>query len=242
MLPALKTPACEPRTAPSASRSPATSASSEPSPASTRQPSRDDPITTPPTASAKTCLRRRNARLPGIICRRLQITADLYAGPGRPVWLAARTEQGVMWCQGVLDYPSHRPMFGCGKPLSAARDRIEDAAGDAATRTSSSAGRWELGERWPSSSLRTLGPRSPRSSRLPRPIADSLRGGEMSDQAAPAAVAPLRLGAFRGLGLRCWSPAPVWPHPAGANLEGVSPVSSRNSGARCAWSAWPYGS
>jgi hypothetical protein len=44
-----------------------------------------------------------------------QITARrpavLYAGPGRPVWLAARTEQGVMWCQGVLDYPPHRPMF-----------------------------------------------------------------------------------------------------------------------------------
>ncbi len=34
---------------PSASRSPAISASSEPSTASTRQPSRDDPITTPPT-------------------------------------------------------------------------------------------------------------------------------------------------------------------------------------------------
>jgi len=43
--------------------------------ASTRQPSRDDPITTPPTAAAATCLRRRNARPPGIICRRLQITA-----------------------------------------------------------------------------------------------------------------------------------------------------------------------
>jgi hypothetical protein len=38
------------------------------------QPSRDDPAATP-TAAAETCLRRRNARLPGIIYRRLQITA-----------------------------------------------------------------------------------------------------------------------------------------------------------------------
>jgi hypothetical protein len=41
----------------------------------TRQPGREHPITTPATAAAKTCLRRRKARLPGIICKRLQITA-----------------------------------------------------------------------------------------------------------------------------------------------------------------------
>jgi hypothetical protein len=34
------------------------------------------------------------------------------------------------------------------------------------------------------------------------------------DRFEDAAVAPLRLGVFRGLGLRCWSPAAVWPHPA----------------------------
>ena len=68
--PAPRTPACEPRTAPSATSSPAISASSGPSTTSTPQPSRDDPITTP-TAAAKTCLRRRNARPPGIIYRRL---------------------------------------------------------------------------------------------------------------------------------------------------------------------------
>ena len=39
------------------------------------------PITTPPAAAAKTCLRRRNARLPGFICKRPQITA-LPALPG----------------------------------------------------------------------------------------------------------------------------------------------------------------
>jgi hypothetical protein len=42
------------------------SASSGPSTTSTPQPSHDDPATTPPTAAAKTCLRRRNTRLPGI--------------------------------------------------------------------------------------------------------------------------------------------------------------------------------
>jgi hypothetical protein len=43
-------------------------------------PGRDHPITTPFRAAAKTCLRRRNARLPGIICRRLQITAAMRGG------------------------------------------------------------------------------------------------------------------------------------------------------------------
>jgi hypothetical protein len=33
--------------------------------------------------AAETCLRRRNAHLPGITCRRLQITADLRAPNGR---------------------------------------------------------------------------------------------------------------------------------------------------------------
>jgi hypothetical protein len=242
MLPALKTPACEPRTAPSASRSPATSASSEPSPASTRQPSRDDPITTPPTASAKTCLRRRNARLPGIICRRLQITADLYAGPGRPVWLAARTEQGVMWCQGVLDYPPHRPMFRLREAPQ--RRSGQDRGCCRRCRDPHELIGWAVGVGRALAKLITQNAWAKITQELTAPAAHRRlpTGGEMSDQAAPAAVAPLRLGAFRGLGLRCWSPAPVWPHPAGANLEGVSPVSSRNSGARCAWSAWPYGS
>ena len=52
--PAPRTPACEPRTAPSATSSPATSASSGPSTTSTPQPSRDDPIT------ALSRLRRRH--------------------------------------------------------------------------------------------------------------------------------------------------------------------------------------
>jgi hypothetical protein len=54
-----------------------------PSTASTPQPSPDDPATTP-TAAAETCLRRRNARLPGIIYRQLQITAVLDGNRARP--------------------------------------------------------------------------------------------------------------------------------------------------------------
>src|SRR5262249_10166986 len=38
------------------------------------------PATTPHTAAAATCLRRKNGRLPGITYRRLQITAVLCAG------------------------------------------------------------------------------------------------------------------------------------------------------------------
>ena len=40
-----------------------------------RLPGRDDTDDDLPAAAAATFLRRRNTRLPGIICRRLQITA-----------------------------------------------------------------------------------------------------------------------------------------------------------------------
>ena len=45
-------------------------------------------------APAETCLRRRNVRLPGIICRRLQITADMRGDPTSrvaPILLPGRT-------------------------------------------------------------------------------------------------------------------------------------------------------
>ena len=47
-------------------------------------------------APAATCLRRKKARLPGIICRRLQITADLAASLNRPTSRPSRTRTAVL--------------------------------------------------------------------------------------------------------------------------------------------------
>ena len=96
--PAPRSPACEPRTAPSATSSPASS--STPPPDTTRQRhsrrTAMTPATTPPAATAATCLRRRNTHLPGIICKRLQITAVLRASPMGRQGRLRRTEKIVM--------------------------------------------------------------------------------------------------------------------------------------------------
>jgi hypothetical protein len=61
---------------------------------------RDHPITTPVTAAAKTCLRRRNACLPGTICRRLQITAVLAGLSSRLFRVRGRAQLAVLfWLQ-----------------------------------------------------------------------------------------------------------------------------------------------
>src|SRR6516164_10393579 len=46
--------------------------------------------------AAKTCLRRKNVRLPGITCGRLQITADMGGVGWFPVSCPGRAEQGAM--------------------------------------------------------------------------------------------------------------------------------------------------
>ena len=46
--------------------------------------------------AAETCLRRRNARLPGIICRRLQITVDMGGFDGQLAVRGEATEQDDM--------------------------------------------------------------------------------------------------------------------------------------------------
>src|SRR5262245_45153682 len=55
------------------------------------------PATTPHTAAAATCLRRKNGPLPGIIYRRLQITADL--GVGRSRWVDTDRARERTFCR-----------------------------------------------------------------------------------------------------------------------------------------------
>jgi hypothetical protein len=68
---------------------------------------------TRPTAAAQTCLRRRNSRLPGIMHRRLQITADLRARlptPGGstagriPAWLTIPDSAHSAFSQDMPPY------------------------------------------------------------------------------------------------------------------------------------------
>ena len=54
----------------------------------------------PPAAAAKTCLRRRNARLPGIICKRLQITAVMHVLARQLASIRGRTDEADLGVSG----------------------------------------------------------------------------------------------------------------------------------------------
>ena len=93
---------CRPRRDhPPASREPLPPRATRPPPRPPANPARQPrpsraamtPATTPHPAAAATCLRRKNGRLPGIICRRLQITAVRGGVGGRGEhWLPRRTD------------------------------------------------------------------------------------------------------------------------------------------------------